>query len=66
MEKMCFMPLPREQDTSKDYWSLPEGAWAELIDGQFYNMAPPSRIHQKLSDFGQLVAQNHYEQPRIL
>lgn len=38
------MPLPREQNTSKDYWSLPEGARAELIDGQFYNMAPPSRI----------------------
>lgn len=43
------MPLPREQIyTSEDYWSLPEGERAELIDGQLYSMAPPNRIHQKL------------------
>lgn len=43
------MPLPKEHSyTSKDYWDLPEGQRAELIDGQFYDMAPPSRIHQKL------------------
>ena len=43
------MPLPKEKYyTSKDYWSLPEGVRAELIDGQFYDMAPPSRIHQEL------------------
>lgn len=34
--------------TSEDYWNLPEGERAELIDGQFYAMAPPNRIHQKL------------------
>ncbi len=34
--------------TAQDYWNLPEGRRAELIDGQFYDMAPPSRIHQKL------------------
>ena len=44
------MPLPKETHyTSEDYWNLPEGQRAELIDGQLYNMAPPSRIHQKLS-----------------
>lgn len=43
------MPLPKEKlYTSEDYWNLPEGQRAELIDGQIYNMAPPSRIHQKL------------------
>ena len=43
------MPLPKEQNyTSKDYWNLPEGTRAELIDGQFYNMAPPSRLHQDI------------------
>lgn len=43
------MPLPRERIyTSEDYWNLPDGERAELIDGQFYSMAPPSRIHQKL------------------
>lgn len=43
------MPLPREHKyTSEDYWNLPEGHRAELIDGQLYDMAPPSRMHQKL------------------
>lgn len=43
------MPLPKQHTyTSEDYWSLPDGERAELIDGQLYNMAPPSRIHQKL------------------
>ena len=43
------MPLPKVQYTSKDYWALPEGSRAELIDGQLYNMAPPSRIHQEIT-----------------
>ena len=49
------MPLPREHHyTSEDYWNLPEGHRAELIDGQLYNMAPPSFRHQKLvSEFTQ-------------
>ena len=43
------MPLPKEHTyTSKDYWNLPEGHRAELIGGQFYDMAPPSRIHQRI------------------
>lgn len=42
------MPLLKDHYTSADYWSLPDGERAELIDGKFYNMAPPSRIHQKL------------------
>ncbi len=43
------MPLLKnDQYTSEDYWNLPEGARAELIDGKFYDMAPPSRIHQQL------------------
>ena len=43
------MPLPREHRyTSEDYWNLPEGHRAELIDGQLYDMAPPSFTHQKL------------------
>ena len=35
--------------TAQDYWNLPEGTRAELIDGQLYAMAPPSRLHQELS-----------------
>lgn len=43
------MPLPKEHIyTSEDYWNLPEGQRAELIDGQIYDMAPPDFIHQKI------------------
>lgn len=43
------MPLPKGKTyTSEDYWNLPDGQRAELIGGQLYDMAPPSRIHQKL------------------
>lgn len=34
--------------TLEDIYSLPDGKRAELIDGQIYNMAPPTRIHQHL------------------
>ena len=43
------MPLLKNHYTSKDYWNLPEGERAELIDGTFYNMALPSRLHQGIS-----------------
>ncbi|MDO5423917.1 MAG: Uma2 family endonuclease [Eubacteriales bacterium] len=35
--------------TIDDIYALPEGDRAELIDGQIYYMAPPSRIHQEIS-----------------
>ncbi len=34
--------------TTEDIYALPEGIRAELIDGQIYYMAPPSRRHQTL------------------
>lgn len=51
------MPLPkRDIYTSTDYWNLPDGERAELIDGQLYAMAPPSFRHQKLiSEFTQAI-----------
>lgn len=43
------MPLLKEKNfTIEDIYNLPEGRRAELIGGRLYNMAPPSRIHQKL------------------
>ncbi len=43
------MPLLRQDNYTIEYiYSLPEGERAELIDGVIYNMAPPSRIHQKI------------------
>ena len=46
------MPLPQEKTyTIEDIYNLPEGTRAELIDGQIYYMAPPSRMHQEISMF---------------
>ena len=43
------MPLPKPNTyTVEDIYLLPDGQRAELIDGQIYNMAPPSPLHQKL------------------
>lgn len=43
------MPLPKEHIyTIEDIYALPDGRRAELINGQIYDMAPPSRVHQKL------------------
>lgn len=33
---------------SEDYWNLPDGKRAELIDGILYDMDPPNFRHQKL------------------
>lgn len=33
---------------ARDYWNLPEGRRAELIDGELLDMAPPSREHQRV------------------
>ena len=35
--------------TIDDIYALPEGERAELIDGQMYMMAPPSRKHQEIA-----------------
>ena len=44
------MPLQKEQIyTIDDIYTLPDGTRAELIDGQIYYMAPPSRRHQKIA-----------------
>ena len=43
------MPQLKSDIYTIDYiYSLPEGQRAELIDGVIYDIAPPSRIHQKL------------------
>ena len=42
--------LKKEKNyTIDDIYALPDGERAELIDGKIYYMAPPSRIHQKIS-----------------
>lgn len=43
------MPLPNERIFfTDDIYALPDGQRAELIDGKIYNMAPPSRNHQRI------------------
>lgn len=43
------MALAREKEyTIEDIYNLPEGQRAELLDGQMYMMAPPSRMHQEI------------------
>ena len=44
------MPLPQQKiHTTDDIYALPEGTRAELIDGQIYYMAPPTRRHQEIA-----------------
>lgn len=44
------MALPQTKIyTEADYYDIPENIRAELIDGQIYYQAAPSRIHQKIS-----------------
>lgn len=43
------MPLPQQKYyTADDYFNTPENERLELIDGQFYAMSAPARIHQKI------------------
>lgn len=37
--------------TEEDYYNLPDDVRAELIDGKFYNMASPNRMHQEIVHF---------------
>lgn len=54
------MPLPQQRlYTIDDIYALPDGVRAELIDGQIYYMAPPSRKHQEIT--GELFTEiNNY------
>ncbi|MBR1813097.1 MAG: Uma2 family endonuclease [Lachnospiraceae bacterium] len=50
--------------TIQDYLALPEGMRVELIDGEFYDMAAPTIIHQRLchllgSMFEEYIDTNH-------
>ena len=49
MKGSVTMALPQERIyTIDDIYDLPDGERAELIDGQIYYMAPPSRKHQRI------------------
>ena len=42
------MPLSDNSYSAEDYWNLPEGTRAELIEGELWDLAFPSRIHQEI------------------
>ncbi|MCD7954840.1 MAG: Uma2 family endonuclease [Lachnospiraceae bacterium] len=59
------MPLPKEQIyTVDDIYDLPDGQRAELVDGQIYYMAPPSRRHQDILSFLHLVIGNYIHEKK--
>ena len=35
--------------TAEDYWALPDGERAELIDGELWDLAAPNRLHQEIA-----------------
>lgn len=46
------MALPQQTlYTEDDYYSIPEDVRAELVEGQIYYQAAPSRIHQEILNF---------------
>lgn len=46
------MAMPQKQIyTEDDYYAIPDDVRAELIDGQIYYQAAPSRLHQKLLNY---------------
>ena len=44
-------PKIDEEYTVQDIYELPEGERAELIDGNWYDMAAPSRVHQEIVSY---------------
>lgn len=54
------MSLPQLKTyTEEDYYNLPEDVRAELINGQFYDMSAPSRIHQEILGSMYVAISNH-------
>ena len=56
------VPVIKDGATSEDYWALPEGMRAELIDGELYNMTPPSWEHQQIAFGVARMLANHVDQ----
>lgn len=46
-----FAQVQAKTYSEEDYYKLDENTRAELIDGQFYDLAAPSRIHQEILMF---------------
>ena len=55
MEPPCAYTAAKHLYTLEDYYALPDERRVELIDGVFYDMASPGRLHQAI--LGQLYLQ---------
>ena len=53
--------IETETYTEEDYYSLGEDIRAELINGQFYYMAAPSRIHQEILMYLSKIIANYID-----
>lgn len=51
----------RTSYTEDDYYNLPNNTRAELINGKFYDMAAPSRLHQEIISFFTQKIKNYIE-----
>lgn len=49
MEPVRYMAKKPGKYTVQDYYSLPDDARMELIDGVFYDMASPGFVHQRIA-----------------
>lgn len=59
------MPLPQKHSfTIRDIYALPDGVRAELINGELYMMAPPSRIHQEISQYLSMTIGSYIHQTK--
>ena len=57
------MPLSKADHTAVGYWNLPDGIRAELIDGELWVLASPSRLHQKTAyELGRALGNHNAEQ----
>lgn len=46
---MALLSVQEQYCTVDDIYALPDGKRAELVDGQIYYMAPPTRKHQDIA-----------------
>ena len=53
--------MPKQSCTAEDYWALPEGVRAELIDGELWDLASPSRVHQEIVHALDMGVGNHID-----
>ena len=51
--------------TAEDYWNLPDGERAELVNGELFDLAAPSRIHQELVGGFFQVIKNHIDLQKL-